>query len=291
MKSARLVKKRAPKKKASFKKTSQSMDGSGTKKVPGINPNYKRHYRQAEPTRSNNTKEEYPMRLNRFLALRGIATRRKADEMIQSGEVFLNGKKASVGDKVNHPDEDIVIQELGFLEKKALSYVAYYKPRGVITHTPKKKEQDIAAVSGYPDLFPLGRLDKDSEGLIILTNDGRVTERLLHPRFEHEKEYVVSINTPLKNSAKDQLIRGVASEGEVLKLKKLTVLDPLTLSIVLTEGKKHQVRRMLESVDVAVTRLVRVRIMSLHLGRLKEGEARELTGDARKRFLREVGLQ
>ena len=230
------------------------------------------------------------MRLNRFLALRGIATRRKADEMIQSGEVFLNGKKALVGDKVNHPDEDIEIHEPGFREKKAFEYVAYYKPRGIITHTPQKKEQDIAAVSGHPDLFPLGRLDKDSEGLIVLTNDGRITERLLHPRFSHEKEYVISINTPLTGQMKDSLVRGITSEGERLMLKKLTVLDPATLSIILTEGKKHQVRRMLEGVGVHVTRLVRVRIMSIHLGSLKEGESRELKGPARKSFLRELGL-
>jgi 23S rRNA pseudouridine2604 synthase len=254
------------------------------------NPNYTRHYRGGKAVKTNNTKEEYPMRLNRFLALRGIATRRKADEMIQSGEVFLNGKKALVGDKVNHPDEDIEIHEMGFREKKALLYVAYYKPRGIITHTPKKNEQDITSVSGHPDLFPLGRLDKDSEGLIILTNDGRVTERLLHPRFFHEKEYVVTINTPLNGQMKDALVRGVMSEGERLTLKKLEVLDPATLSIILTEGKKHQVRRMLESVGVHVTRLVRVRIMNIHLGSLKEGASRELTGPSRKSFLRDLGL-
>ena len=258
-------------------------------KASGPNPNYTRHY-QGKPAKTNNTKEEYPMRLNRFLALRGIATRRAADEMIQAGSVYLNGKKASVGDKVNHADEDIEIHEAGFREKKAFVYVAYYKPRGIITHTPQKKEQDIASVSGHPDLFPLGRLDKDSEGLIVLTNDGRVTERLLHPRFSHEKEYVVYINTPLSGQMKDTLLRGIVSEGERLTLKKLTVLDPATLSIVLTEGKKHQVRRMLESVGVHVTRLVRVRIMSIHLGSLKEGESRELKGPARKGFLRELGL-
>jgi len=258
-------------------------------KASGPNPNYTRHYR-GKPAKTNNTKEEYPMRLNRFLALRGIATRRAADEMIQAGSVYLNGKKASVGDKVNHADEDIEIHEAGFREKKAFVYVAYYKPRGIITHTPQKKEQDIASVSGHPDLFPLGRLDKDSEGLMVLTNDGRVTERLLHPRFSHEKEYVVSINTSLSGQMKDTLLRGIVSEGERLTLKNLTVLDPATLSIVLTEGKKHQVRRMLESVGVHVTRLVRVRIMSIHLGSLKEGESRELKGPARKGFLRELGL-
>jgi 23S rRNA pseudouridine2604 synthase len=274
----------------SAKKVSQPKTAKPKVKKGEPNPNYTRHYRGGKATKTNNIKEEYPMRLNRFLALRGIATRRKADEMIQSGEVFLNGIKAKVADKVNHPNEDIEIHEMGYREKKALMYVAYYKPRGVITHTPKKNEQDIASVSGHPDLFPLGRLDKDSEGLMILTNDGRITERLLHPRFSHEKEYVVTINTPLTGQMKDALSRGIMSEGERLTIKKLEVLDPATLSIVLTEGKKHQVRRMLESIGVHVTRLVRVRIMSIHLGSLKEGVSRELKGPARKSFLRELGL-
>ncbi|MEK9173837.1 MAG: pseudouridine synthase, partial [Patescibacteria group bacterium] len=281
---------RSAKKPSQSKSSAQKVSATSPRPKKGEpNPNYTRHY-GGKPAKTNNTKEEYPMRLNRFLALRGIATRRAADEMIQAGSVYLNGKKALVGDKVNHPDEDIEIHELGFREKKAFEYVAYYKPRGIITHTPQKKEQDIASISGHPDLFPLGRLDKDSEGLIILTNDGRVTERLLHPRFAHEKEYIVSINTPLTSQMKDALLRGIASEGERLMLKKLVVLDPATLSIILTEGKKHQVRRMLEGVGVHVTRLVRVRIMSIHLGSLKEGESRELKGPARKGFLRELGL-
>lgn len=230
------------------------------------------------------------MRLNRFLALRGVATRREADEMIATGRVFLNGKVAELGARVMHPDEDIEVHEGRFRENKELQYVAYYKPRGVITHTPKAGEQDIQAISGYPELFPLGRLDKDSEGLILLTNDGRITERLLHPRFEHEKEYVVSVRTPLGGRVKDLLLHGIESEGERLRAKKIEFLDPLTASIVLTEGKKHQVRRMLEAADLEVTRLVRVRIMNIHLGKLESGQARELQGPARKAFLRDLGL-
>ncbi|OGI22160.1 MAG: hypothetical protein A2808_04015 [Candidatus Moranbacteria bacterium RIFCSPHIGHO2_01_FULL_55_24] len=231
------------------------------------------------------------MRLNRFLALRGIATRRDVDKMIESGRVYLNGQVAKLGDRVAHADENIEIHEARFRENKELRYVAYYKPRGIITHTPQAGEQDIQAVSGYPDLSPLGRLDKDSEGLIILTNDGRVTERLLHPRFEHEKEYIVSVNGKVTGRVRDTLLRGVLSEGEKLSAKKVDILDPATLSIILTEGKKHQVRRMLEAADLHVTRLVRVRIMNIHLGKLQPGQARELLGPARKSFLRDLGLK
>lgn len=252
-------------------------------------PNYKRHYR-GKPEKINNEREDFPMRLNRFLALRGIATRRDADDMIRRGQVMLNGKVALLGDKVTHPDENIEIYQEGFREQKALEYVAYYKERGIISHSPKGNEKDIKSTSPYPHLFPLGRLDKDSEGLILLTNDGRVTERLLHPRFEHEKEYIVSVTPRVTAKVKDTLLRGVLHTGERLSARKVTILDPQTLAVVLTEGKKHQVRRMLEMCDLTVTRLVRVRIMNIHLGSLKPGEARELRGPARKSFLKSLDL-
>lgn len=259
-------------------------------KLKGQSPNYKRHY-PGKPQKTNNVREDFPMRLNRFLALRGIATRRDADEMIAAGRVFLRGEVAKLGDRVEHADEDIEIHEARFRENKEFQYVAYYKPRGIITHTPKGGEQDIRAVSGYPELSPLGRLDKDSEGLMLLTNDGRVTDRLLHPRFEHEKEYIVSVAEKVTGRHRDLLLRGIDSEGEKLRAKKVDILDPMTLSVVLTEGKKHQVRRMLEGVELSVTRLVRVRIMSIHLGKLSSGQARELQGPARRSFLREIGLK
>lgn len=258
-------------------------------KKSGPNPNYKRHYR-GPAKKVNNEHEEYPMRLSRFLAIAGRATRREADELILQGKVLVDGQKAQVGQKIDGPDHKVVIQSKKE-EQKEYQYVAYYKPRGVITHTPRKKEKDIREVSGYKDLYPLGRLDKDSEGLILLTNDGRVTDRLLHPRFAHEKEYVVSLDIPFQTKWEKVLKAGVMSEGEKLTLRKLQIIDPYTLSITLTEGKKHQVRRMLESLGVYVTRLVRVRIMNVHLGNLKEGQARELTGKAKSGFLREIGLQ
>jgi 23S rRNA pseudouridine2604 synthase len=261
---------------------------SKAKKKDGPNPNYKRHYRLG-PVKQNNTSEEYPMRVSRFLALKGKATRREADELIALGKVLVNGEKAVLGQKINGPHEKVEVRYRAIHEKE-YQYIAYYKPRGVITHTPGKKDQDIRTASGFQDLFPLGRLDKDSEGLILLTNDGRVTDRLLHPRFAHEKEYIVSLSQPFQEKYTKTLKAGVASEGEKLTLKRIEVIDPYTVSVVLTEGKKHQVRRMLESVGCYVTRLVRVRIMNVNLGNLKEGQSRELTGKAKQGFLKELGL-
>ncbi|HLC95168.1 MAG TPA: pseudouridine synthase [Patescibacteria group bacterium] len=135
----------------------------------------------------------FPLRINRYLALRGITTRRGADELIALGLVTINGTKAKLGDRVMSDQDTIEVLQNNKVPKKEHSYVAYYKPYGVITHSPQRGELSIQDVSGFATLFPVGRLDKASEGLILLTDDGRVTERLLHPRFAHEKEYIVTV--------------------------------------------------------------------------------------------------
>ncbi len=236
------------------------------------------------------TKFEYPIRLNRFLALQGLATRRGADKLILDGQVTLNGKRALLGDKVVSPQDKVQIQK--GVTQKDYRYVLYYKPRRIISHSPQNGERSIEMVSGYKGCFPVGRLDKDSEGLILLTDDGRVTERLLHPRFEHEKEYLVSVKEEIKDPRKlNVLTQGIIDEGEKLTAKKVTIISTKTIDIVLTEGKKHEVRRMLLSLGYTVTQLTRIRIMGLHLGKLKPGEARELHGPARKNFLASIGLK
>jgi 23S rRNA pseudouridine2604 synthase len=232
----------------------------------------------------------YPIRLNRFLALRGLATRRGADQLIKDGQVTLNGKRAILGDVVKTPNDKVQMQK-GATEKD-YRYVIYYKPRRIISHSPQRGEKSIEMVSGYKGCFPVGRLDKDSEGLILLTDDGRVTERLLHPRFEHEKEYLVSVKEEIRDPRKlNILTQGIIDEGEKLTAKKITLISTKTLCIVLTEGKKHEVRRMLFSLGYTVTQLTRIRIMGLHLGKLKPGEARELHGTSRKSFLKSIGLK
>lgn len=234
---------------------------------------------------------EFPLRINRYLALRGLTTRRAADTLIAAGSVLINGQKAKLGDRVMSALDHVEIVKNNRQKKKERTYVAYYKPRGVITHSPQLGEASIQDVSGFSGLFPLGRLDKASEGLIILTDDGRVTERLLHPRFAHEKEYVVTVREKMHSQAKAILERGVESDGEMLTAKKVEIAGPHTLKIILTEGKKHQIRRMLDTLHLTVEQLVRIRIMGVHLGALKPGQSRVLKGAARASFLRGIDLE
>lgn len=232
----------------------------------------------------------YPIRINRYLALKGMATRRGADQLIEAGLVRIAGKKAVLGDKVENAEVLVEVIKDKKSAKK-LVYIAYYKPRGIITHSPQEHEESIDQISGFPGTFPIGRLDKDSEGLIILTNDGRVTERLLHPRFKHEKEYKVMVREDIPSNLKRVLEDGVYNAGEWLKAKKVMVVPPRTIHIILTEGKKHQIRRMLSEARLTVEKLVRTRVMGIHLGALKPGKARVLEGAARKAFLQSIELQ
>lgn len=233
----------------------------------------------------------YPIRLNRYLALQGLATRRGGDELIAAGLVTIDGQVAKLGDKVESASQRVELSRDAVHGSKQHSYLAYYKPRGIITHSPQRNEREIADVSGYPDLFPVGRLDKDSEGLILLTDDGRVTERLLHPRFAHEKEYAVVVRERIPSNVRRILEEGVESEGERLTAREVRIIGPNQLSIILTEGKKHEIRRMLDSVHLTVERLVRVRIMNIRLGSLKIGELRPLVGRSREAFLHELGIR
>ncbi len=229
-----------------------------------------------------------PMRLNRYLALHGIATRREADTLIEQGRVFVNGQKAELGMRVTDAD-DIAVEEAN---RRKLVYIAYYKPRGIITHSPQGvKERAITDIVEMPGVFPVGRLDKASEGLIILTNDGRITERLLHPRFAHEKEYEVVVQESFDPKKLATLEQGVMDQGELLTAKKAFSTGKNTISIILTEGKKHQIRRMLSAIHLTVVSLKRVRIMQVHLGALKPGQSRPLAGMARASFLNDLELK
>lgn len=232
----------------------------------------------------------YPVRINRYLALKGIATRRAADDLISAGRVRINGKRATLGDRVAAGD---VVDVAGKPQQSRgkLVYIAYHKPRGVVTHSPTPGQRSIADTEGIPrGVFPMGRLDKESEGLIILTNDGRVTERLLHPRFEHEKEYVVQVRERVSPMYKKIFEGGVVCDGEKLTAKEVTIDGPHTMTIILTEGKKHQIRRMCSAARLTVERLKRVRVMDVRLGPLGSGKTRELEGRSLQKFLSSLGL-
>jgi 23S rRNA pseudouridine2604 synthase len=238
------------------------------------------------------TKSEYPMRINKYLAHQGYATRRGADELITRNKVLINGAVAKLGDKVLESDE-VVVRDSGG-KKQALKYFAYNKPRDVITHSPQEGEEDIkGATSQFPELagtFPVGRLDKDSYGLIILTNDGRITDRLLNPEYAHEKEYRVETRERLREGFAKRMEMGVDIEGYQTKPAVVKVLGENIFAITLTEGKKHQIRRMVSAMRNEVADLRRTRIMNITLGKLKPGDFRPIDGEELTAFLKSLGL-
>jgi 23S rRNA pseudouridine2604 synthase len=216
--------------------------------------------------------EQYPMRINKYLALKKISTRRGADELVVGKKVFINGKLAVLGSKVSETDK----VEIKGNTKKEYAYFAYNKPIGVETNSPKE------------GLFPLGRLDKISHGLLILTNDGRITDQLLNPKYFHEKEYVVRTLNKLRSNFKQKMEAGVNIEGYMTKPCKVKIISENTFRVILTEGKKHQIRRMCSNLFQEVADLKRERIMNIKLGNLKPNGLREIKGEELIIFLNQV---
>ncbi len=230
--------------------------------------------------------DAYPMRINKYLAKEGVATRRGADELVAKGKVLINGRVALLGEKVNKGEK---VELRGRTTQKKYFYYAYNKPVGVITHSPQLGEKDIKQ-SVPLDVFPVGRLDKDSSGLIILTNDGRVTDRLLNPLYNHEKEYQVRTSEPLREAFKKTMEAGVDIEGYVTKHCVVRKTGPKSFNITLTEGKKHQIRRMVAALHNTIIDLERTRILNVRLDNLKSGAWRPIEGKELDTFLSEVGL-
>jgi len=231
------------------------------------------------------------VRINKYLADQKIASRREADVLVAAGKVLVNGQKAAVGQKVKTTD---TIEIIG--QTKKYQYLAYYKGRGIITHSPAAKEIDIATkISkdyGLKNISPIGRLDKDSEGLIILSNDGRITGPLLNPEAQHEKEYQVQVDKNVTSGFVTMMEMGVNIEGYVTKPATVTASkrNPKSFNLTITEGKKHQIRRMCAALGYQVQNLKRVRIMNIKLQNLKPNQYRKIAGDELKEFLEELGI-
>jgi len=237
------------------------------------------------------TPPTFPMRINRYLALQGHSTRRGADEMIEKGLVFLNRRPAKVGDTVQKTDT-VEVRRSG--KMPVYTYIAINKPSGVNTHKETTGEKDV--VSTLPkdlqqlNLFPVGRLDKDSEGLIILTNDGRVTDRLLNPIYDHEKTYEVKTKMLLRNNFKEKMEGGVNIEGYMTKPCKVEILSEKRFRVTLTEGKTHQIRRMCAALFNEVAALRRISVMNIRLNNLPSGAYRMIEGKEREEFLKTLSL-
>lgn len=233
---------------------------------------------------------EYPIRINKYLALNNYATRKGADELIKKGFVYINGRKAVLGDQV-YRDGEVTVSESA--PKKDYVYYAYNKQVGVSTN-PDVKTKDILKVTKFKEkVFPIGRLDKDSRGLILMTNDGRVTDRLLSPNYVHEKEYVVKVEPNFSDKFTELMSNGVRFDKFKSKKCKVWRLGRKqdTFHIILTEGKKRQIRRMCEALHHKVIDLKRIRIMNIELGKLNEGEYREIKGPELDTLLKSLKLK
>lgn len=231
------------------------------------------------------------MRINKYLSTQGIASRREADKLISAGKVTLNGKVALLGDRVNEKDKVVVDHKTLAQKEAAYVYLAFNKPIGVVTN-PEQGQKSIADMVKYKTpLTPMGRLDKESHGLIILTNDTRVTGRLLESENEHEKEYRVTVDKKLTPMFQKGITSEMKLEDFTTKTSKLTKISSTEFFLTITEGKKHQIRRMCAALGYQVEDLMRTRIININLGELRDGQVREIVGHERENFLKELGLK
>ena len=217
------------------------------------------------------------MRINKYLSYYGICSRREADRRIEAGRVSINGQIAEKGDDVQAGDEVTVDGEI-VREQVERVVLAYHKPVGVICTTGKKEHPNLDDVIDYPSrVFPVGRLDRDSSGLLLLTNDGAMAEELMRGRNDHEKEYVVHVNKPMKKEILRAMEQGVPLEERMTKPCRTKQTDDKSFHIVLTQGMNRQIRRMCRYFGYRVMALERIRVEGVLLGDLPPGAIRELT--------------
>lgn len=223
--------------------------------------------------------ESLGIRINKYLSESGYCSRRKADELIQNGLVLINGKVPEMGTKV-FPQDIVSVQGevVGKSGNKNFTYLAFNKPVGIVCTTDTNVEKDnIIDYINYPSrIFPIGRLDKMSEGLILLTDDGDIVNKILRARNNHEKEYIVTVNRPITPDFIQKMRNGIPILDTVTKKCEVEKLSPIQFRIVLTQGLNRQIRRMCEFCQYRVTKLKRIRIMNIQLD-MNVGKYRELT--------------
>jgi 23S rRNA pseudouridine2605 synthase len=235
-------------------------------------------------------------RLQRTLARAGVASRRGAEALIVAGRVRVNDGVAELGDRVDPKRDHITVDSVPIPADPELRYFALHKPAGVTTtlRDPHAERSLAELLPGGPRVVPVGRLDRESEGLLLLTNDGDLAHRLQHPRFGVEKEYLVEVEGDIPKPVLGRLTRGVELEDGVARAVRVGPVQRSrgrsSLPVVMAEGRKREVRRMLEAVGHPVTRLVRVRVGPVRLGRLPAGEHRPLAPEEITALYEATGL-
>ncbi|WP_026477381.1 23S rRNA pseudouridine(2604) synthase RluF [Alkaliphilus transvaalensis] len=217
------------------------------------------------------------MRINKFISETGVCSRREADQWISDKRVTINGIVAELGSTVKEGDV-VKVNGKPIGTKKKPVYIALNKPVGITSTTEKQVKENIVDFVNHPErIFPIGRLDKDSEGLILLTNDGDIVNKILRAENNHEKEYIVTVNKPINNSFLEGMSKGVRILGTKTKPCKVRKINDKTFNIILTQGLNRQIRRMCQVFGYQVMKLKRIRIMNIHLNGLKTGQWRNLT--------------
>lgn len=221
------------------------------------------------------------IRLNKFLSEAGVCSRREADRMIEEGRITVDGRKAETGMRVR-PDQEIKVgKKLISMEREGEVLLAVYKPEGVVCTTDRREKRNIVDFVGYPvRIYPIGRLDKDSEGLILMTNIGSLVNKMMRSVNYHEKEYLVTVHKPVTDAFLERMAKGVRirkeEKGEVLldamtRPCQVEKLGRCSFRIILTQGLNRQIRRMCEALGYQVTHLKRVRVLNIELKGMRPG--------------------
>ena len=231
------------------------------------------------------------MRINKFISEAGTASRRGADKLITEGRVTINGKRATIGSQVE-PGDDVRVNGNQLFVARNNVYIALNKPVGITSTTEKGVKGNIVDLVNHPfRVFHIGRLDKDSEGLILLTNDGDIVNEILRSENQHEKEYVVSVDRPITPEFLKQMSEGVKILDTVTLPCKVEQLSKYDFKIILTQGLNRQIRRMCEELGYNVYRLQRIRIMNIQLDNLPVGQWRYLSKKEKAQLFQELNYE
>lgn len=235
------------------------------------------------------------IRLNKFLSEAGVCSRREADRMIEEGRITVDGRKAETGMRVR-PDQEVKVgKKLISMEREEEVLLAVYKPEGVVCTTDRREKRNIVDFVGYPvRIYPIGRLDKDSEGLILMTNIGSLVNKMMRSVNYHEKEYLVTVHKPVTDAFLERMAKGVRirkeEKGEVLldamtRPCQVEKLGRCSFCIILTQGLNRQIRRMCEALGYQVTHLKRVRVLNIELKGMRPGTWRKVTDKELKELM------
>ncbi|MEL6657523.1 MAG: 23S rRNA pseudouridine(2604) synthase RluF [Bacteroidota bacterium] len=234
------------------------------------------------------TPNDQSVSLNKYISSTGICSRREADQMIADARVTINGEIARKGNRVE-PGDKILLDGKPLRAKPKTLYLVFNKPVGIVCTTDQREPKNIISYINHPQrLFPIGRLDKPSQGLIFLTNDGDIVNKILRAGNKHQKEYIVTVNRPINQRFVQRMSNGIPILGTVTKKCVVEQVGKSTFRIILTQGLNRQIRRMCEYLGYQVSKLKRVRIMHVELGDLKVGEWRALGEKEEQQLLKMV---